>query len=78
MIEKKIKAVGIDYLSIGDIDIHKLLLKNEILIHENLDLFQIVPNRYLFFGFPLKIEAAEGAPVRAVLFQALLDNFKAN
>ncbi len=76
LIEKKIKAIGIDCLSIGDSNIHKLLLKKEIFIYESLDLHKIVPNRYLFFGFPLKLEGAEGAPVRAVLFQPLEDTSK--
>ena len=68
LIEKETKAVGIDYLSIGDIKVHKLLLEHEILIYENLDLYNIIPQRYFFCGFPLKIEGVEGSPVRAVLF----------
>ena len=68
---KKIRSVGIDYLSIGkyneDKETHLTLLEKNILIYEGLHLKDILPGEYLFCGFPLKIKDSEGAPVRAVL-----------
>lgn len=69
LVRSKIKAVGIDYLSIGSPDTHKLLLSNGIIIYEGLTLDHIVPGMYTFIGFPLKIMGSEGAPTRAVLIK---------
>jgi len=73
LVSKKIKSVGIDYLSIGkykdDKKTHITLLENNILIYEGLNLKEIHSGEYLFCGFPLKIKESEGAPVRAVLLQ---------
>ncbi|MFX1252772.1 MAG: cyclase family protein [Promethearchaeota archaeon] len=74
LVKKKIKAVGIDYLSIEKFDsdepeIHLTLLNHNVIIFEGLDLSRAKPGRYIFVGFPLKITGAEGAPVRAVLLQ---------
>ena len=71
LVSKRIKAVGIDYLSIGkyrdDEKTHKILLKHNIVIYEGLNLENINSGSYLFYGFPLKIKDCEGAPVRAIL-----------
>ncbi|MFX0064817.1 MAG: cyclase family protein [Candidatus Hermodarchaeota archaeon] len=74
LVKKKIKAVGIDYLSIEKFDsekpeTHLALLNHDVIIFEGLNLSKIKPGRYIFAGFPLKITGAEGAPVRAVLIQ---------
>ena len=47
--------------------VHKTLLSNKTLIVENIDLSRIKPGNYKFYCFPLKIENADGSPVRAVL-----------
>jgi arylformamidase len=64
--------VGLDYLSVdrhGDetYPAHVALLGAGILILETLDLSAAPPGRYRLFAFPLKIENADGSPVRAVL-----------
>lgn len=69
-----IKAVGIDGPSIRKFrlrpdTVHPLLLRAGVLIYEGLNLKKAKPGRYFFIGLPLKIEGAEGAPVRAVLMQ---------
>jgi arylformamidase len=73
LVSMKIKAIGIDYLSIGkykkDESTHIILLENNVLVYEGLNLRGILPGEYLFCGFPLKIKESEGAPVRAVLIQ---------
>jgi arylformamidase len=72
LIEKQVKAVGIDSLSVDSFDsseneVHKKLLQNEIVIFENLskNLRLLVGKRALFFGMPLRLERAEASPVRA-------------
>lgn len=74
LVEKKIKLVGIDYLSIekynsNDYYIHNVLLKNNILILESINLKDIIENEYLLICLPLKIKNCEASPVRAVLIQ---------
>jgi arylformamidase len=71
--KKKVKAVGIDYLSIqkfhsGGCFSHSLLMKG-ILIYEGLLLKGVPASSYQFFGFPIKIKNGDGAPVRVVLIK---------
>ncbi|MGA7076835.1 MAG: cyclase family protein [Halobacteriota archaeon] len=72
MIDKRVKAVGIDSMSVDPLDsreneVHKKLLKNEIIIFENLsnNLRLLAGKRALFFGMPLRLERVEASPVRA-------------
>lgn len=47
--------------------VHKTLLLNKTLIVESIDLSHVKPGNYKFYCFPLRIENADGSPVRAVL-----------
>lgn len=71
LVSRKIKAVGIDYLSVKkfntDNDVHKLLIKNMV-VYEGLYLVGVAKGRYTFVGFPIKW-ALDGAPTRAVLIK---------
>ena len=74
LIEKEIKAIGIDCLSIEKFDIidaivHKKLLRKEIPIIEGLVLGHVAGGRYLTHCSPLKILGAEASPARCVLVQ---------
>jgi arylformamidase len=71
---KKIKAVGIDYLSIEkfkskDGYVHRKLLSNRIPIIEGLDLRKVRPGGYTLICLPLRIMNAESAPARCVLIR---------
>ena len=68
LLNKKIKAFGLDYLSIGPKEVHNLVILNDIIVFENLYLKNITPKRYIFVGLPLKIKL-EGAPTRAILIE---------
>lgn len=73
LVNKEIKSVGIDYLSIGPKGeegrkVHKTLLSKEIGIIEGLDLYNVSSGKYFFIALPLKIKGGEGSPVRAILF----------
>lgn len=69
--EFKLKAIGFDYISIDpvastDMKLHKLILTKDICIIENLNDLDKIPAGMLdFYCVPLKIEHADGSPVRA-------------
>ena len=65
---KNIKAIGVDYLSVGPKETHEKILKNGIIIFEGLNLINIQPKEYLFIGLPIKIKT-EGAPARVILIE---------
>jgi len=67
-----LKGIGIDSSSVDAVGsetypIHKIFFNKNLLIIENLtDLEQIKADRFTFCCFPLKIQQADGSPVRAV------------
>jgi len=72
LIEKNIKFIGTDFYTIEPFDsqdfyFHKELLRNNILIIENLDLFKIDEGVYEYYIFPLKIENVEASICRIAL-----------
>jgi arylformamidase len=73
LVDLGIQLVGIDYLSISIfedvIQPHILLLSKGIIILEGCDLSNIQPGMYSLICLPLKVNAIEGAPVRAILMQ---------
>jgi arylformamidase len=67
-----VRTVGIDYLSIGGfhkdlIETHVAILGAGIWVIEGLDLSAVQPGAYELNCLPLKLEGADGAPVRALL-----------
>lgn len=71
--ELGLNMVGFDYIDVergGDSDypVHNTLLRAGVLILEGLDLSPVAAGEYGFSALPLRIERANGAPVRAVLF----------
>lgn len=71
--EKKVKAVGIDYLGIernqpGHLT-HKTLIEHDIAIIEGLRLEHAQAKRYEFYCLPLYTIGLEAAPARAVLIE---------
>lgn len=71
--EKKVKAVGIDYLGIERSQpghpTHITLMKAGITIIEGLRLGHVSPGRYEFVALPLLVIGTEAAPARAVLIE---------
>ena len=69
LVEKKPKMIGIDTCSIDNSEgfpIHKILLKNEILIIENLTNLSSLQNKKVtVYAFPLKFQI-DGSPARVV------------
>ena len=71
IVNKKVKLVGIDYLSIQPFhhspDVHRILLESGIAVLEGLDLNGVKDTDYHLICLPLKMIGTEGAPARAVL-----------
>lgn len=74
LVDKNIKAIGVDYLGVDSFSavepiIHNLLFKADVMIYEGVNLNNIEDGEYIFIGLPMKILGAEGSPVRAVLIR---------
>lgn len=71
--DQEITGVGIDSLGIErdqpEHDTHKLLMDNGIIIIEGLRLKNIEEKEYTLVALPLKIQGADGSPLRAVLLE---------
>ena len=67
LLDRGVKLVGLDYLSVGDPDAHRVLLGAGIIAMEGLDLRDVEPGEYRLVCLPLKIVGSDGAPARAVL-----------
>ncbi len=74
LVEKKVKMIGIDYLSIEaynttDFCVHKTILSNNIGVLEGLDLQNIECGEYDLVALPLKLKNGDGAPARVILIE---------
>lgn len=67
LIERGVRLVGIDHLSIGDEDAHRELLGAGVVAVEGLDLRAVEAGSYELVCLPLKLDGSDGAPARAVL-----------
>jgi len=73
--KKKIRTVGIDYLSVGGFyhdgtETHQALLRAGIWVIEGLNLLKVEQGRYHLVCLPIKVLNADGAPARAVLYSS--------
>ena len=69
VLERGIRVIGIDYLSIGDADAHRKLLSAGVIPIEGLDLRAVEPGPYELVCLPLRLEGSDGAPGRVVLIR---------
>lgn len=74
LVERGVKLVGIDYLSIEkfnskDHEIHRALLSHDVIIVEGLNLTGVPAGKYELICLPLRLRSnlGDGAPARAVL-----------
>lgn len=74
VVERGIRLVGIDYLSIqrfeDDPETHRILLRAGVVIVEGLDLSQVESGEYELICLPIKIRGVESAPARVILRRA--------
>jgi len=76
LVDRKVRLVGIDYLSIGpyggvNIDTHRILLGAGVVAVEGLKLDGVEPGRYFLAALPPKVSGVEGSPCRAVLIEGI-------
>src|SRR4030066_667699 len=71
LVDRNVKLVGIDYLSIAPYKqgkpVHTILLDAGVVVIEGLDLSRVSQGRYTLHCLHLKLGGADGAPTRAVL-----------
>jgi len=67
LVDAGIRLVGVDYLSVGGVQTHRVLLRAGVVAVEGLDLRGIEPGAYTLVCLPLKLEGSDGAPARAIL-----------
>ena len=72
LVQKKVRLVGNDYLSIERYQnpgapVHHILLKAGVLVVEGVNLLKVPPGSYEIFCLPIKIKGADGAPSRIIL-----------
>jgi len=74
LIQQGVKTVGIDYLSLVAFEddenaeeAHQVA-NRKMAVFEGLNLREVEPGKYVFSGFPLKMDT-DGAPARAVLIE---------
>jgi len=72
VLERGIKLVGVDYLSIEGFGadghrVHRTLLGAGVVILEGLDFRKVTPGAYELICLPLRIAGGDGSPCRAVL-----------
>ncbi len=70
LVQKGIRLVGIDYLSIApyrnSVPTHRALLEAEVAVVEGLNLSAVTPGMYQLTCLPLRLNV-DGAPARAIL-----------
>ena len=72
LVDRCVKVVGIDYLSIEKFgnkpaDTHHIFLRNGVVLIEGLDLGNVKEGDYELIALPLKIKDGDGSPARVIL-----------
>lgn len=72
MVERGMRLVGADYLSVElfddqDLEAHRVLLRGGAAILEGLNLAEVEPGPYRLTCLPLRLAGTEAAPARAIL-----------
>ncbi len=68
-----ISLIGVEGQSVGDsaspADVHRILLKSEIVLLEGIRLSQVSEGEYFLCAAPICLGGADGAPCRAILIE---------
>lgn len=67
LVECGARLVGIDYLSVGDEAVHRILLTADVWIVEGLLLERVQPGLHDLVCLPMALVGADGAPARVML-----------
>jgi arylformamidase len=69
LVERGVRLVGVDYLSVGSPETHRILLEAGVVPLEGLDLREVEPGAYHLVAMPLRLEGVDGSPARVLLIQ---------
>jgi arylformamidase len=69
LVDRGVTLVGIDYLSVGSPETHRILLGAGVVALESLDLRTVDPGGYQLVALPLRLVGLDGAPARVVLIE---------
>jgi arylformamidase len=69
LVERGVRLVGVDWLSVGDQEAHRVLLGAGVVPVEGLDLRGVEPGSYELHCLPLRLIGSDGAPARAILIK---------
>ena len=72
LVQRGVKLVGIDYLSIEEFEppspkVHYALLGARVVVLEGLNLGEVEAGEYTIFALPVKLENGDGSPTRVLL-----------
>jgi arylformamidase len=72
LVDRGVKVVGVDYLSIEEFrtpgaPAHRVLLGSGAIVIEGLNLLEVEPGHYDMFCLPLRIVGCDAAPARVIL-----------
>ena len=67
LVEKGVCFVGLEGQSIGDVEVHIILLEADVVVLEGAVLEAVPEGRYLLSAAPIKLGGCDGAPCRAML-----------
>lgn len=75
LVQRKVRLIGVDFLSVEakgspGHPVHVELLTHEVVIVEGLNLGDVEPGSYTLVVLPLKIHDGDGGPARAILLGA--------
>jgi arylformamidase len=70
LVDHHVRLVGVDRMSVGDEDAHRVLLGAGVVVVEGLKLTAVEPGTYELYCLPLKLVGSDGAPARAILVRA--------
>jgi arylformamidase len=72
--QKKVRLVGLDAMSVGNLanhkandETHQIMLQNNIYLIEDIDLSKAKPGRFELICLPLRLEKGEASPARAII-----------
>ena len=76
LVDRGVRLVGIDYLSIGpyggvNVDTHRILLGAGVVAVEGLLLTGVEPGSYFLAALPPKVSGVEGSPCRVILIEGI-------
>jgi len=74
LVQRNLRVVGIDYLSIDPYKsekhpTHFVLLGRNVIIIEGLNLSRVPPGRYQMVALPLNLQGADGGPTRVIIME---------